>query len=669
MDIDTPPGSPPNLSFVRELRYCATQGVPEVWDAFRLWSGAAAVGLHDSPPGAHVCANGVWVHQSDRSADQLEAVVEIVLLAVESAESHARYRALLDAGFEGVCLHEKGTLFEVNQALADLYGYSREEMLGMHVSALAAPEILPRIATVMASGWTSTYETLAVRKNGDRIPLEARGKEATWQGRPVRVAAFRDLRERKAAEADLVAAREAAEAASRTKSRFLANMSHELRTPMNGVLGMIDLLLRDSLSPQQTYRATVAKDSASHLLELLNDIIDISQVEEGRLVLRPEETAIKPLLRSALAAVEAMAHERGIELSLHMDMDTPAMWVLDPLRLRQVLVNLLGNAARHTWVGGISVDVVHNGDHLNFVVKDTGEGMTSDALAGLFDRFSSGNRRRNAPGGLGLSISQELVRMMGGEISVESALGTGTTFCFGIRATPVALVLPEEPLRIAIVHADAIERERISDCLVRRGVRVMTQRAVGPSLEAVLGKFEPQLVYVGQGEAPDVPFSLAVAPNVVAPSTATVMDAPFLVDDLVLVAIQGCQPPAPLVGEFRQLRVLVAEDNPVNQLVIEALLQRIGHTVVLVENGEEAVQHCVGTSYDLILMDIQMPVMDGLEATAMLRRKGYTGPIVALTAHALTEDLRASVESGMTGFLTKPVSVDQLVELLRSIGG
>jgi len=653
------------------LMAVVSEGRDAVLQEFADWAEARAirVGEKDGPGGVFLFGD-LWLEGGRRPPGEVRSAVSVLRLALEAAEAEARYHALLDASFEAMCLHEDGTLVEANRALCELYGYTRDEMIGMHVGLLAAPEVLPRIARIVASGYAGAYETLAVCKDGSRVPLEARGKATVWHGRPVRVAAFRDLRDRKAVEAELVAAREAAEAASASKSQFLASMSHELRTPMNGVLGMVQVMLRDQLSPAQRRRAGLIRESADHLLQLINDVLDLSQVDSGQLAVRAEPTAVKPLLLGSLATVHAIAEAQGIALRVELSPALPARWVLDGLRIRQVLVNLLGNAARHTRSGHICLRVVEEPGGLRFEVEDTGEGMSADQQARLFVRYTPRDGPSRRTGGLGLSISRGLVERMGGEVGLRSAPGEGSTFWFRVPCRPVTQPQPDQP-RVVVLHPDRHARSQLTSALRDRGVSVLSvaeEAGAGP----VLRSFAPDLVYcwtVPTKEVMDGPWRLATHAPIDSHPCAEIVDSPVLVDDLMEVMMgEACVEGVRVSRPVQPRKVLVVDDNPVNRLVATELLQRAGHVVTEAQDGLEAVEACSGERFDLVLMDLQMPHLDGLSATRQLRSAGYTAPIYALTAHALLEDRSACEEAGMDGFITKPIRVDRLLDLLRGAG-
>ena len=384
---------------------------------------------------------------------------------------------------------------------------------------------------------------------------------------------------------DLTEARDRAEAASRAKSEFLANMSHELRTPMNGVLGMTELVLMTPLSADQRESVTTAYNSAASLLDLLNDILDFSKIEAGKLELDASPFELRPLLESTLAVVRLTAERKGLRLGLDVDAAVPGAVVGDAGRLRQVLVNLLGNAVKFTEHGDVRVSVQPVGPAgdrlaLRFGVRDTGIGIPLDKQDRIFGAFiqADGSTTRKFGGtGLGLAISNRLVALMGGRIEVESAPGLGSLFHFTV------------PLG---VHAGDLHEEA------------------------------------------------AVRPR----------------------AVSASRP---------GLRVLLAEDNKVNQRVAQRFLERLGHTVALANDGREAVEQWQQQPFDLVLMDVQMPEMDGFEAVAAIRdaerSRGSRTPVIALTAHAMSGDRERCLAAGMDGYLTKPVKLAQLVAAIDDV--
>jgi signal transduction histidine kinase/CheY-like chemotaxis protein len=513
---------------------------------------------------------------------------------------------------------------------------------------------------------------------------------------------------------ELRQARDAAEEATRMKAQFLANMSHEIRTPMNAVIGMTSLLGESTLDERDREYVDTIRASGDHLLTIINDILDFSKMEAGRLELETQPFSVRACVEEALDLVALKASNCGTELTYEIEEGAQEAIIGDLGRLRQVLLNLLSNAVKFTQGGEVCVTVgsrpLRRGRHeMQFTVRDTGIGMAANRMHRLFGAFSQldpSTTRTHGGTGLGLAISKLLVELMGGRISVASKPGKGSTFTFTIEAeatdqpqTPItADIAVLEGKRVLIVDDIATNR-RVASGYVRRWGMVPTDVATpADALQVLAGAEEfdlilldhdmpgmsgvdlakrirrahsrtPILMLTSIGEVPSKDKSdlAAVLTKPIKPSTLL---------DAVMVALLGPQTrprtdaPAqtldPTTAARLPLRILVAEDNPVNQKVLEATLGKLGYTADFVANGAEAVAAAERQPYDVLFMDVQMPIMDGLRATrTIVRRLGDARPrIVALTANATVEDRRRCMSAGMDDYLAKPVTPPKLVEAL-----
>ena len=505
-------------------------------------------------------------------------------------QSEQRFRDLFENASDVIYTADfDGNFTSLNKSGERMTGYTREEALHLNFSQVVSPETLKLVQEMterkLKSHDETVYELEMFKKGGEPLLVEISSRAIYKNGKPVGIQGIgRDITQRKQVEAELKRARDAAIESSRVKSEFLANMSHEIRTPMNGILGMTELTLDTNLNPEQREYLEIVKSSTHSLLTIINDILDFSKIEAGKLDLETIDFSVQDAIAAATRTIALRAHEKGLELAFEVSEDVPDSLLGDPGRLRQIVVNLIGNAVKFTAAGEIVVRVekesrTDNEVVLHFSVSDTGIGIPVEKQSLIFGAFAQADgstTRRYGGTGLGLAICSQLVEIMGGRIWVESEVGKGSTFHF------------------------------------------------------------------------TAPFGLQAAPGM--------LGAPA-VPETVQPAMQG-----------KSLRFLLAEDNEVNQKLAVWILEKRGHSVTVAANGQEALDALAKEQFDVVLMDVQMPKMNGLEATRIIRQNEQTTgrhmPIIAMTALAMKGDRERCLEAGMDEYVSKPIQPDQIFQTL-----
>jgi two-component system sensor histidine kinase/response regulator len=707
------------------------------------WASTTKLPLRDRE-GAIIGTFGV-----SRDITHRKQTEEALRRAKDLAEANQqRTRLIVDSAYDAyVAMDAAGIIIDWNRQAELTFGWPRELAVDRPLHELIIPPAyraahVAGIRHFLATGegplLNRRIEVTALRHDGSEFPAEMTIAPIRYGSEWIFSAFLHDITERKQAEAELRKARDAAEAASQAKSEFLANMSHEIRTPMNAIIGMTELLLDTPLNVEQRDYLETVKKSADALLSVINDILDFSKIEAGKLELEYSPFDLRDSLGDMLNTLALRAHQKGLELACYIAPEVPETVIGDPVRLRQILINLVGNAIKFTDRGEVVVDVqmqnaesrMQNGkqDHdssllhsasciLHFQVRDTGIGIPVEKQAMIFEAFAQadGSTTRHYGGtGLGLAISSRLVQRMGGRIWVESVPGQGSTFHFTARFARHGAAL-ERPLRqepgrlrglsVLVVDDNATNRFILAETLSQWQMRPTTVENAASALELLASAHqtgEPFALVLLDAHMPEVDgFMLA----------ERIREHPDLTGATVMMLSSACQPidahrcqelglaayltkpikqaelhrailaalgspesgpktPAalPPLQTGRALRLLLAEDNLVNQKLAVRLLEKQGHSIVVANNGREAVEFVERQPFDLVLMDVQMPEMDGFEATTVIReRERGTGrhvPILAMTAYAMKGDRERCLQAGMDGYISKPIQPRELREAI-----
>ncbi len=642
-----------------------------------------------------------------------------------------RFRATVEAAPTAMLvINAAGVIVLVNRQVEELFGYQRQELMGQLVEVLIPERFRARHPALRQQFFENSVprdmgvglELFAVRKDGSEFPVKVGLSPVASAEGPLVICGVLNITDQKRTLEAIQQAREAAEASNRAKSSFLANMSHEIRTPMNGIIGMAQLLSRTELrSHQREYLSTV-EESAHILLRLLNDILDFSKIEAGKLELESRDFLISECVFRATQMLALRAAEKGLEIACRISPEIPDHLRGDSGRLQQVLVNLLSNAVKFTDAGEILLDV--NADSmtddkvsLHFSVRDTGIGIPADKQARIFRPFEQAEdstTRRFGGTGLGLTISRQLVEMMQGTIWVESEPDRGSTFHFTVlleisaeqhqRASTELAAL--QNLRVLVVDDNHTNRRILSEMLQYwRMLPVMADSAAAARqalLNAEKQKHPIQLILLDHHMPVEDGFQFAESiseivkrnecPIIMISSGSIPPDAdqwqkhginrfmtkPVIASELLnevlrqfgeFITVVPQSPAEESDSPVQPRRILLVEDNEINRRVATGLLNARGHQVVMAENGQVAVDMLATQEFDVVLMDMQMPVMDGYEATAAIRkREQQTGehiPIIAMTAEALKGDRERCLESGMDDYVAKPVMAAEMYQAIE----
>jgi two-component system sensor histidine kinase/response regulator len=657
--------------------------------------------------------------------------------AEELEGSEQRYRRILSATFDAfIGTNSSGVITDWNAQATTTFGWTAAEALGTKIQTMLELEqpvdgqtLLGMLDSSHMAPLQSRVAVTARHRTGMLFPAEMAISEISIGNKRTFAAFVHDITERKIAERSTEEARVSAEAANRAKSEFLANMSHEIRTPLNGVIGMTDLTLETELTREQRDYLETVKFSADSLLTVINDILDFSKIEAGKVDLETIRFDLRGCIETTLKTMALRADEKGLELLCDIEYDVPEAVIGDPGRLRQIIVNLIGNAVKFTSVGEVTLRVrmesEGGGEHIHFVVSDTGIGIPASKRDSIFASFSQADTsttRQFGGTGLGLTISRRLIELMDGRIWIESEVGKGSDFHF-IVALPAGepMAQPEE-VDGTLAQLSGVKTLIIDDNKTNRRILEGLLQLWGMNVKSAADG-ETALEMLAVANASGVPFRLVLtdmhmpkmdgfmmvqqmyADTSLAPSTVMMLSsgghhgdasrcqslgiAAYLLkpvrrselQEAILRALNNtpAEERSPMITQNtllaerpsnQFLTILLAEDNEVNQKLAVRMLERRGHTVMVASNGREAVESVPRHHFDLVLMDVQMPEMDGIEATQKIRHaeEGTDRylPIVAMTALVMKGDRERCLAARMDGYISKPINVQELDAILET---
>jgi PAS domain S-box-containing protein len=650
------------------------------------------------------------------------------------SDSEETFRKLFDANLDSMTLTGiTGTYIDVNQEFIKTTGFSREEAIGHHFAELNLwihpDEMINFADQLMKNNEVRNLEVAFRVKDGSERPVLLSAVNLELKGQLCCLTITREISDLKMTQRELVAAREAALAASRAKSEFLSSMSHEIRTPMNSILGMSDQLMETALNDEQRRYLSTVISNGHALLALINGILDLAKVESGRISLEAVEFDLKDVTEKVLETLAIRAHEKGLELMVRFAPEVPEFVLGDPLRLGQILINLIGNAIKFTQKGQVLVSVEADSTvagRLKFTVTDTGIGIAADKRHLLFHAFSqadSSTSRKYGGSGLGLAIAARLVALMHGTVEVASEPGTGSAFSFTAQFEVASRPPPSESqhrtfagVEILLVAGNDDSRSIVSELLTAHGAQVTQassaakaiveltrNRAQTSRYQLVLldgtmptqgGVEVAEFLMNGGAGRPQIVMMLSTSDltNKVARLHAIGVDnyivKPVRRPELFAAVARACagvqlgarsdRSPPPAIGPAsappaildRPLQILMVDDSQDNRSLIRAYLKKTPYVLEEAEDGQQAIDKFVAGKFDLVLMDIQMPIVDGYEATSTIRvwevaNSRRRTPIVALTASALDEAVHRTMAAGCDAHVTKPVKKSTLLNAIR----